>query len=103
MKKQNILLLCVFLFLSGCSVPITPPPASSPIVPSHHWTFEEVSQPYLDARGAPEETYKFTSGDYCSIDWWWWTQGFQVSFLDSPYDEVNGWTVDSTFEFDPIP
>jgi transglutaminase/protease-like cytokinesis protein 3 len=68
----------------------------------HFYTFEEVSQPYLDTYGEPEEVMKYTSADYSTVNWWWWTKGFEVTFLDSAYDDVNGWTVDSTYEFDPI-
>ena len=65
-------------------------------------TFESVSQPYLDQYGEPEEVDKYNSEDYHTVDWWYWTQGFEVSFIDSPYDDTYGWRVDSTYEFEPI-
>lgn len=68
----------------------------------HTTTFDEVSQPYLDKYGPPEETSKYDSGDYHSVKSWWWSKGFEVTFLDSPYDEVSGWKVDSTYSFAPI-
>jgi len=89
MKRRIVFLLCAFL-LFGCTL-------------LHFITFEEVSKPYLDKYGVAEETSKYTSGNCSTVDWWWWTKGFEVSFEDSPYDEVNGWTVSSTYEFDPIP
>lgn len=104
MKKRIAFLLCVTLFLFGCPAPIVPPPPLEPTLPApHYWTFEEVSKPYLDARGQPEEVMKYTSANYSTVDWWWWTQGFEVSFENSIYDDVNGWGVSSTYEFDPIP
>lgn len=67
-------------------------------------TFAEVSAPYLESYGPPEEvsTYEAADGNYTSIHWWWYTRGFEVSFLETEYDNVNGWTVDSTYTFDPI-
>jgi hypothetical protein len=96
MKKVAAVL--VIFILGGCDLLDPPPPP-----PPHHYTFEEVSQPYLDQYGPAEEDSTYTSGSYSSIDWWWWTKGFEVTFLDSPYDDVLGWTVDSTYSFDPIP
>jgi len=67
-------------------------------------TFEEVSQPYLDQYGPPEDVYiyKSSGGRYwCSIDWWWYSKGFQVTFLWIVYDEELGWRVASTYTFPP--
>jgi uncharacterized repeat protein (TIGR02543 family) len=86
----------VTLFAKWTANPPPPPP------PPHYYTFEEVSQPYLGIYGPPEETSTYTSGAYQSIDWWWWSLGHEVTFLNSPYDDVNGWIVDSTYDFDPI-
>ena len=60
-----------------CAVAVTALP--------HFYTFEEVSQPYLDTYGEPEEVSKYTSASYSTVDWWW-TKGFEVTFLDSAYD-----------------
>jgi hypothetical protein len=95
MKTIAVLLLAVLL--SSC---VFDPPAPSP--PSHYYTFAEVSQPYLDQYGPAEEENKYTSADYSTVDWWWWSKGFEVTFLNTTYDDVNGWTVNSTYEFDPI-
>ena len=65
-------------------------------------TFEEVSSSYRSQYGTPEEVQEFISGDYHTIDWWWWCQGFEVSFINSPYDDVYGWDVQSTYSFSPI-
>ena len=65
-------------------------------------TFEEVSQPYLDTYGPPEDVYDYYSVDYHSISWWWWSQGFEVTFLLTSYDDICGWTVDSEYSFPPI-
>ena len=66
------------------------------------YTFAQISQPYLDQYGPPEEINEYTSSDYHSIDWWWWSKGFQVTFLWTTYDDIRGWTVDSTYSFSPI-
>ncbi len=65
-------------------------------------SLEQVSGPYLDRYGQPEDVYRYDSGDYHSVDWWWWSKGFRVAFIDSPYDEIPGWSVDSTWSFPPI-
>lgn len=65
-------------------------------------TFENVSQPYLDLYGPPEETSEYNTSGYHTVDWWWWSLGHQVTFADIEGDGVNGWTVFSTYDFDPI-
>ena len=65
-------------------------------------TFAEVSQPYLDQYGQPEEVTEYISSDYHTIDWWWWTKGFMVGFANTPYDGIDGWAVDNTYSFSPI-
>ena len=87
------MILCVAaLVVVGCSHEIEEP-----------ISFEEVSEPYRETYGDPEEVQRFTSGDdYETIDWWWWSQGFEVTFSNTPYDGVYGWCVSSTFSFAPI-
>ena len=65
-------------------------------------SFEEISQPYLDQYGPPKKIVKFTSNDYHWTDWWWWSQGFRVTFEWTTYDNVRGWVVGSTYSFPPI-
>jgi len=84
-----LILLAVMALLIGCEL-------EEPI------SFEEVSAPYLEAYGPPEEINEYVSSAYHSIDWWWWTRGVMVCFVDSEYDDVDGWTVDSTYYFPPI-
>ena len=90
MKKVYIVLF--LLLLIGCKL----------YEQDIYHSFTEVSQPYLDQYGPPEDIEEFISGDYHSIDWWWWSQGFMVCFVDSPYDSTWGWRVDSTYSFSPI-
>lgn len=66
------------------------------------YTFEQISKPYLDQYGPPEDLYEYESPDYHSIDWWWWSRGFEVTFLWTTYDDVRGWVVDSTYSFPPF-
>ena len=90
--------LCVVLsvlLLAGCY-------EAAEYVPQDVTTLEEVSQPYLDANGPPEEVTTYTSGAYQAVDWWWWTKGLEVSFINSPYDDYAGWRVDSIYRFTPI-
>jgi len=66
------------------------------------FTFDQVSKLYRDSKGEPEEVETFTSGNYETIDWWYWSQGFEVSFINSPYDDVIGWRVENIYTFSPI-
>ncbi len=92
--KRLMLGALVLILLASCSALFQP---------DVYITFADVSQPYLDRRGPPEEVSTYTSADYKTVDWWWWTQGFEVTFLDTIWDDVNGWTVDSEYTFEPIP
>ena len=64
-------------------------------------SFDEVSRTYLDRYGEPEETRAYTSENYKSVDWWWWSKGFMVSFVSTDYDDICGWTIDLTYSFEP--
>ncbi|HDY89047.1 MAG TPA: hypothetical protein ENH82_13155 [bacterium] len=75
-------------------------PADPP--PIVYISFDDVSQSYLDQYGLPEEISEYYSADYWSVDWWWWSQGFMVNFLNTTYDNISGWTVDHTYSFSPI-
>ena len=106
--KQLLILFTVFLFLScdWWDKPSPSPKTTSSTIPDNtvpdKITFAEVSKPYLDSYGEPEDVYTFTSGNFQSIDWWWWSQGFEITFEDSPYDDVYGWAVSSTYSFSPL-
>lgn len=110
-------LICFFivgLILSSCQMDVPPEDIPEEVIESAETveieepaeiviiTFEEVSRPYLDEYGEAESVTEYISGDYHIIDWWWWTQGFEVSFINSPYDYTHGWRVDSTYSFEPI-
>ena len=96
--KKVMLLMLAMVALSQCQNPNNSPPDPPP----HYYTFDEVSKPYLDQYGPAEEINKYTSSDYNSVDWWWWSKGFEVTFVDTSWDDVNGWKVESTYSFTPI-
>ena len=111
LKKVMIIFLLGLVMFFSCEIP----PIEEPFDITDYTTdipetelapfvsFESVSQPYLNIYGAPEEISTFTSGsDYTMIDWWWWSKGFEVTFANTTYDDVNGWCVDSTYTFDPM-
>lgn len=96
MKRLFLIILVLFMFI-GCEDY------------SLDWendedytTFEEVSDPYLEMYGEPEDKYSYYSSDYDSVDWWWWSQGVNITFVNSTYDDIYGWYVDSRYYFDPI-
>ena len=93
MNKRKLFLLLVALLFVSCDWGIIEEP---------YITFKSVSQEYRDRYGSPEDIYTYDSGDYHTIDWWWWSKGFMVGFEDSPYNGVYGWSVESTYSFPPI-
>lgn len=99
MKKLWIIILMAILFIA---CPSYDDLDDWEYDPGPYITFEEVSQQYLDQYGQPEDVYEYISDDYHSIDWWWWSKGFMVCFVESTYDDVYGWTVDHTYSFDPF-
>lgn len=90
---KRILLGIAILLLISCSA----------IPTDTYITFTEVSQPYLDHYGQPEEVATYTSSDYATIEWWWLTKGLGVKFVNTTGDLVYGWAVESTSGFEPIP
>lgn len=93
MKKFIILIILIILFIA-CE-PFEVEEFEYELPP--YITFEEISQPYLDQYGQPEEIIEYKSDNYYSIDWWWWSQQFMVCFVETSYDNVYGWTVDHTY------
>ena len=106
MKK---VISCLFIFVSlifyfsGCNISTEEDEKTTPApTPDPYITFEEVSQPYLDKYGTQEDFYTYDSEDYHTVDWWWWSKGFEVTFSDTPYNDTKGWCVDSEYTFPPI-
>ncbi len=97
--KHIVLTVIVLALLGGCYDFM---PTESTTTAAASITFEEVSQPYLNQYGQPEDIYTYDSGDYHTVDWWWWSRGFMVGFANTPYDGVDGWGVDNTYTFPPI-
>ena len=92
MKYIFLVLLSAFLLMS-CKDTL---PVSRTI------SFDDASASYRSSYGTPEDVDEYKSTNYHSINWWWWSRGFMVNFVDSAYDNVDGWKVDHTFSFDPI-
>lgn len=67
-----------------------------------YYTFDQVTAPYIARYGQPEEITTYDSSGYHSVDYWWWSQGISVDFLNTTYDDHLGWVVDSTYTFSPI-
>ncbi len=64
-------------------------------------TFEQVSQPYLNRYGIPEEVSSYNTDGYFSKNWSWYSKGIIVKFVSSKYSDVYGWEVYSTYRFTP--
>jgi hypothetical protein len=94
------LILAIFLVVFiGCTDPYGLSSAS--LTPSTPYiTLEEVSRPFLDKYGPPEKIKSYTSGKYNTINYWWWTQMYEVTFMETLYDDVNGWKVESIIDSD---
>ena len=87
MSKLILVLLFVVLTVS-CAMPI-----------AESISFDSVTREYLGMYGEPEEIDTYTSGSYQTIDWWYWSQDVCVSFINSPYDNTDGWRVNSIYTF----
>ena len=95
MKVYFVLLLSLFLFFfyNSCSV-------------EHYISFEEVSQPYLEKYGEPNEIDQIEIDGEPAIIWiWTWDNpggdpndqiGVVVTFINSDKDNVNGWRASET-------
>ena len=88
-------ILLAILLLTGC-------PWNSDTFSLGSTTFAEVSQPYRNKYGRPEDIYEFTSSGYLAVDWWWWSKGFSVTFVDTIYDNHRGWQVENEYSFPPV-
>ncbi len=87
---KHVCVALLALLLAGCDLfPIST-------------TFPEVTQPYRNRYGRPEDIYEFTSSGYKSVDWWWWSKGFSVTFVDTIYDNHRGWRVENEYSFPPV-
>ena len=95
MKRILFLLYILIILLIGCP----------PDYDFGSSTFYEISAPYLEQYGQPEEIDEYKAGAAYLIDWWWWSQGFNVTFSnwnDGATKNSNGWQVESTYSFPPI-
>jgi len=90
MKKIFTITLLLAVVLLSCDLGYTKP---------DYVTFDEVSQPYFDRYGQPEDVYTYDSGNYQSVSWWWWSKGFNVDFVRIDW---TNWKVGSTYTFEPI-
>ncbi len=73
MKRVIYSFLLILILIPGCYTEDLEPFVYEPS--PDEITFEEVSQPYLDQYGQPEDVYEYDSSCYHTIDWWWWSQG----------------------------
>lgn len=71
----------------------------SPNLYAKYVSFEQVSKPFYNQYGAPEEVKEFKSDTCHSISWYWWSRDFMVQFANTTYDDVPGWKVDHTYRF----
>jgi hypothetical protein len=94
MKIIVFVLTMVLLSIAGCEMMDYESPA--------YTSLKEAAQPYVDELGPPEEIKTFDSGSYHTADYWWWSKGICHGFIDSSYDNYNGWQWDSVYTFGPI-
>ena len=63
-------------------------------------TFEEVSAPYMEEYGEPEKVEYYEYEEFEAISWIWFSQGFQVIFIN--FKNGGGWYVDVTFSWEML-
>jgi hypothetical protein len=91
---KAIFIFLIILIFVGCESPEGNP--------ARYISFEEISMPYFLDRGAPEYVATAEFFTRTEVDWWYWSQGFEVSFVDDSTDDVNGWKELSSQKFPPV-
>ncbi len=71
-----------------------------------------IASPYYEKYGEPEEIKKYEKIEYDEyfgeiytvniVEWWYYSKGFEVTFIESKYNSVFGWEVQEEYYFDPI-
>lgn len=89
MKKISLVIILSFI-LFNC---VTAHHSASPFV---NYTFEDVSDPFLEKYGKPTDVQSYSAHKYRSITWTWKNK-LSVKFVDTLYDAYYGWTVDSIY------
>jgi hypothetical protein len=65
-------------------------------------TFEEISRPYLDQFGDPDQTFDFELDKEKFIQWYWYRIDVVVEFVCPSRSLKTGWEVSFAFSLDPL-
>jgi hypothetical protein len=65
-------------------------------------TFEEISGPYIDQFGDPDQTFDFELDRDKYIQWYWYKIDVVVEFACPMKKVKNGWEVSFAFSMDPL-
>jgi hypothetical protein len=65
-------------------------------------TFEELTQPYIDQFGEPDQTFEFDLDKEKYVQWYWYKIDVVVEFVCLMKNMKNGWEVSFAFSMDPL-
>ena len=65
-------------------------------------TFDEVSHPYLEILGFPDQSHEFNLENQNFIQWYYYEEDIVVEFVCSAQEDDNGWELSFAFSLDPL-
>jgi len=65
-------------------------------------TFDEVSNPYLEQFGPPDQTFEIELENEHYVQWYYYKYDVVVEFVCPDKDPENGWEISFAFSLDPL-
>jgi len=88
MKRTAVLIILLIIAVVSCDT-------------DQSISFDQISAPYLEAYGEPEEVRSVTYSNRVQVYWWYWDQGFMVNFgWDLSLSYAEDWIVVREVDFE---
>ena len=71
-------------------------------IENKNMTFDEVTNPYLEKFGFPDQAHEFELETENYIQWYWYKHDVVVEFVCPREDTENGWEISYAFSLDPL-
>jgi hypothetical protein len=65
-------------------------------------TFEDITQPYLDQFGKPDQTFNLPLEDKLYIQWYWYDVDVVAEFVAPTNNVKNGWEISFAISLAPL-
>jgi len=65
-------------------------------------TFDEISNPYLEQFGFPDQTFDLKMENHVYVQWYWYKEDVVVEFVSPENDSENGWDISFAISLDPL-